>query len=153
MTLILGMQYSIKYYFCIPLINKHCMDKLSWISSADPAQVEELYQRFKKDPDSVDESLRKFFEGFDFALTDFSKSSGKNELYPSEFKVINLINGYRQRGHLFTRTNPVRIRRSYAPTLAIENFGLSQSDLDREFQAGNEIGIGKAKLKEYHLTS
>ena len=123
------------------------MDKFSWLSGADPAQVEELYQSFKKDPDSVDESLRKFFEGFDFARTDFSKSTEKAELYPSEFKVINLINGYRQRGHLFTKTNPVRTRRTYTPNLAIENFGLAQSDLEKEFQAGNEIGIGKAKLK------
>jgi len=123
------------------------MDKFSWLSSADPEQVEELYQSFKKDPDSVDESLRKFFEGFDFARTDFSRSSEKAELYPSEFKVINLINGYRQRGHLFTKTNPVRTRRTYSPNLAIENFGLSQSDLEKEFQAGNEIGIGRAKLK------
>jgi 2-oxoglutarate dehydrogenase E1 component len=123
------------------------MDKFSWLSSADPSQIEAFYQDFKKDPDSVDESLRKFFEGFDFARADFSKSSGKAELYPSEFKVINLINSYRQRGHLFTKTNPVRTRRTYTPTLAIENFGLAQSDLEKEFQAGNEIGIGKAKLK------
>jgi 2-oxoglutarate dehydrogenase E1 component len=124
------------------------MDKFSWLSSADPSQVEELYQSYLKDPDSVDESLRKFFEGFDFARTDFSKSSEKTELYPSEFKVINLINSYRQRGHLFTKTNPVRTRRTYTPNLAIENFGLAQSDLEKDFQAGNEIGIGKAKLKD-----
>jgi 2-oxoglutarate dehydrogenase E1 component len=123
------------------------MDKFSWLSSAEPSQIEDLYQTFKKDPNSVDESLRKFFEGFDFARTDFSKSSAKAELYPSEFKVINLINGYRQRGHLFTKTNPVRTRRTYTPDLAIENFGLTESDLDKEFQAGNEIGIGRAKLK------
>lgn len=62
--------------------------------------------------------------------------------------MINLINGYRQRGHLFTKTNPVRTRRTYTPSLSIENFGLITDDLEKEFQAGNEIGIGKAKLKE-----
>ncbi len=65
-----------------------------------------------------------------------------------EFRVLNLINGYRTRGHLFTHTNPVRDRRKYTPTLAVENFGLSESDLDTEFEAGEEVGIGKAKLKE-----
>lgn len=124
------------------------MDKFSWLSSADPAQVEDLYYQFKKDPTSVDESLRKFFEGFEFARTDFTKHSEKTELYPSEFKVINLINGYRQRGHLFTKTNPVRTRRTYTPSLSIENFGLTPEDLEKVFQAGNEIGIGKAKLKD-----
>jgi 2-oxoglutarate dehydrogenase E1 component len=66
---------------------------------------------------------------------------------PKEFRVINLIQGYRSRGHLFTRTNPVRIRRKYSPTLALENFGLSEADLDTVFQAGTEIGIGPAPLR------
>lgn len=123
-------------------------DKYSWLNSADPGYIEELYQSYKQDPGNVDESIRMFFEGFEFGQTDFSKRKTEPELYPSEFKVINLINGYRQRGHLFTRTNPVRVRRKYSPTLAIENFGLETGDLEKEFQAGNEIGIGKAKLKD-----
>ena len=69
------------------------------------------------------------------------------ENFQKEFKVINLINGYRDRGHLFTKTNPVRDRRTYSPTLAIENFGLEESDLDMVFQAGEEIGIGPATLR------
>jgi len=124
------------------------MDKFSWLNNADPAIIEELYQSFRTNPKSVEESWRKFFEGFEFARTDYSKSTGNNELYPSEFKVINLVNGYRQRGHLFTKTNPVRTRRKYSPTLDIENFGLAKEDLEKEFQAGNEIGIGKTKLKD-----
>jgi 2-oxoglutarate dehydrogenase E1 component len=124
------------------------MDKFSWLNSGDPSQIDELFQSYKKNPDSVDESWRKFFEGFEFARTDYTEKKEEPELYPTEFKVINLINGYRQRGHLFTKTNPVRTRRKYSPTLAIENFGLEEADLDKEFQAGNEIGIGKAKLRD-----
>src|SRR6185503_19808176 len=79
----------------------------------------------------------------------YSASGGTiPENVSKEFKVISLITGYRQRGHLFTKTNPVRERRSYQPTLAIENFGLSSKDLDTVFQAGGEIGIGAAKLKD-----
>src|SRR5690606_24743887 len=66
----------------------------------------------------------------------------------NEFKVLNLIQGYRSRGHLFTRTNPVRERRQYKPTLDLENFNLSESDLDSVFQAGEEIGIGPATLRD-----
>jgi len=58
-----------------------------------------------------------------------------------------LIHGYRQRGHLFTKTNPVRSRRKYLPTLDIENFGLQKSDLNTVFKAGNNIGIGPATLQ------
>ncbi len=124
------------------------MDKFSWLNSADPEQIEELYENYKSDPQAVDESWRSFFEGFEFSKTDYSTPSDDELLYPAEFRVINLINGYRQRGHLFTKTNPVRKRRTYTPTLALENFGLSEEDLEKEFQAGSEIGIGKAKLKD-----
>lgn len=124
------------------------MDKFSWVNNADPALIEELYQNYKNDPNSVEKSWKKFFEGFEFARTDYSAKAKDSELYPSEFKVINLINGYRQRGHLFTKTNPVRVRRKYSPDLSIENFDLTADDLEKEFQAGNEIGLGKAKLKD-----
>ncbi|MCB2221090.1 MAG: 2-oxoglutarate dehydrogenase E1 component [Bacteroidetes bacterium] len=131
------------------------MDRFSWLTGSDPEQIDELYRLYKEDPNSIDESWHKFFEGFEFARTDYPQLTEDKLIYPSEFKVINLINGYRQRGHLFTKTNPVRKRRTYTPTLALENFGLSESDLEKEFQAGNEIGIGKAKLKDIiaHLES
>jgi 2-oxoglutarate dehydrogenase E1 component len=124
------------------------MDKYSWLNNADPKLIEERYESYKIDPASVEEGWARFFEGFDFALSDYSRPSDEKGLIPSEFKVINLINGYRQRGHLFTKTNPVRTRRHYSPSLDIENFGLDKKDLEKEFQAGNEIGIGKAKLKD-----
>ncbi|HEX2617331.1 MAG TPA: thiamine pyrophosphate-dependent enzyme, partial [Flavobacteriales bacterium] len=52
------------------------------------------------------------------------------------------------RGHLFTATNPVRGRRLYTPTLEHANFGLTDADLDVVFEAGNELGIGPAKLSD-----
>lgn len=126
------------------------MDKYSFISNAHPDVIDNMFAQYKQDPESVDASWRNFFEGFEFARTDFSTGEGGAipENVSKEFKVIQLINGYRQRGHLFTKTNPVRERRKYAPTLEIENFGLSQGDLDTVFQAGNEIGIGPAKLRD-----
>ena len=132
------------------------MDEFTYISNADPAALENLYQQYKTNPSSVDESWARFFEGIDFATKTYSQkveASGNGstaipEQVLDEFKVINLINGYRSRGHLFTRTNPVRERRKYAPTLDIENFGLEASDLDTVFQAGDLIGIGASPLKQ-----
>lgn len=124
------------------------MDKFSYIGNADPAAVDNLYQSYLKDPSSVDEGWAKFFEGFEFARTNFEDTAGAvPENFQKEFKVINLINGYRSRGHLFTKTNPVRERRQYTPTLAIENFGLTEADLDTVFQAGSETGIGATTLR------
>ena len=126
------------------------MDKYSYISNAHPEVIDSMYAQYKNDSQSVDITWQKFFEGFEFARTDFSSGSGSAvpENVSKEFKVIQLINGYRQRGHLFTKTNPVRERRQYTPTLEVENFGLSIADLDTVFQAGNEIGIGPSKLRD-----
>ena len=129
------------------------MDSFSYLSNADPALIDNLYQQYLKQPDSVDESWGKFFEGIDFNNKQYPvKRNGNIQQAPEElnreFSVINLINGYRARGHLFTRTNPVRERRTYTPTLDIENFGLEPSDLQTVFQAGSLIGIGPAKLSD-----
>ncbi len=130
-------------------VNKHTqMDKFSYLNNIDPDVIEDLYQKFKENPGSVDESWRMFFEGFEFSRTNYADNETDTRVYPDEFKVINLITAYRQRGHLFTKTNPVRARRTYSPTLDIENFGLTKSDLSRSFQAGTEIGIGRATLQQ-----
>ena len=110
--------------------------------------IEDLYKDFKNNPESVDESWKKFFQGFEFAGTNFKSTKAGAEMLTDEFKVLNLIDGYRRRGHLFTKTNPVRIRREYSPNLDIENFELQKSDLGKRFQAGNQLGLQNATLQE-----
>ena len=136
------------------------MEKQAYVGSGDPAAIDQLYQSYLQDPNSVDISWQKFFEGFEFAQKFFPLKSGAEStaspLLQKEFDVINLINAYRKSGHLFTKTNPVRERRKYTPTLSIDNFNLSNADLETEFDAGRSIGLGKAKLKDIinhlHLT-
>lgn len=125
------------------------MDKFSYLGNGDIVAIESLYKQFLSDKNSVDPSWQQFFEGFEFARRNYEESDGEVPAQVrKEFNVINLINGYRSRGHLFTQTNPVRERRKYLPTLAIENFSLETSDLDTVFQAGTQIGIGPAKLRD-----
>ena len=120
------------------------MDKHSYLSNADASVIDEYYQQYLANPENVGEGWRKFFEGFEFARKNYE--TDVPEGFDKEFKVLALINGYRTRGHLFTKTNPVRIRRQYLPTLEIENFGLTQADLDTVFQAGKEVGVGATTL-------
>jgi 2-oxoglutarate dehydrogenase E1 component len=126
------------------------MDKFTHVGNQEIAAVEELYSLYLSDPDALDASWKDFFAGFELARKSYRSafSTGTDPNIDKEFAILNLIHGYRQRGHLFTKTNPVRSRRQYAPTLDIENFGLQQSDLDTVFQAGNNIGIGPATLRE-----
>ncbi len=146
------------------------MDKFSFLNAVHPSYIAELYEKYLQYPDSVEPSWRAFFQGFDFgneySAQDFfgvAEASeapqyleGANcENVIKEFQVVKLIDGYRTRGHLFTKTNPVRERRKYAPTLAIENFGLTQQDLKATFKAGEILGIGENTLEEIikHLES
>ncbi len=127
------------------------MDKFSYLSNTTPEVVESMYQQYLADANSVDVTWQKFFEGFDFAKESFPMLANEEVASPQiakESKVLTLIQAYRDHGHLFTKTNPVRERRRYEPNLDIENFGLSSADLETVFQAGNEIGIGAAKLKD-----
>jgi 2-oxoglutarate dehydrogenase E1 component len=127
------------------------MDKFSYLSNMDVSTVEHLYQSYKSDPNSVAQDWQQFFAGFDFAeqLYDQDDASfGIPANVKKEFDVINLINSYRKTGHLFTKTNPVRARRKYSPTLEKENFELSDADLEITFRAGTMIGIGPAPLRQ-----
>ncbi|NWJ49491.1 MAG: 2-oxoglutarate dehydrogenase E1 component [Bacteroidetes bacterium] len=123
------------------------MDSLNYLNSSDPTVIEQFYEQYLNDPKSVEPGWRKFFEGFQFAQQHY-QSKQSDVASSAEFKVINLITGYRRRGHLFTQTNPVRTRRQYRPTLDIENFGLTQKDLDSYFNAGEELGLGKTTLRK-----
>jgi 2-oxoglutarate dehydrogenase E1 component len=125
------------------------MDRFSLVGNHEIGAIEELYNSYLQNPKDIDESWRNFFEGFELARKSYDSQSleliDKSQL-EKEFGILNLINGYRQRGHLFTRTNPVRRRRQYTPTLEYKNFGLQESDLNSIFEAGKEIGIGPATL-------
>lgn len=144
------------------------MDRFSFLNAAHTAHFADLYDKYLQHPDSVEPSWRAFFQGFDFGVEESGISLNtedtmviavpgldntqqtikvSNEIR-KEFQVVRLIDGYRTRGHLFTKTNPVRDRRQYTPTLAIENFGLDKSDLDVVFSSGEILGLGSSTLKD-----
>lgn len=120
----------------------------SYLQNADPTAIDNLYQQYKSDQESVDFGWRKFFEGFDLGSQKGETTTVVSDDAAKEINVMNLIHAYRQSGHLFAKTNPLRERRQYTPTLAIENFGLETADLEKTFNAGNEVGLGAAKLKD-----
>jgi len=135
------------------------MDKYSYVSNAHVGYIDELYKSYQQDPQSVDISWQKFFEGFEFSqLKTNGKANGTEKQsapvlagsvdIAKEIKVSQLIQAYRGRAHLLSKTNPVRPRKDRQPRLELENFGLDESDLQTVFQAGNELGIGAAKLKD-----
>ncbi len=105
------------------------MTPLSYLSNAELDVFEGLYHQFQQDPFSVDQEWRNFFEGFEFSRTDFTQKNDKTS-----------VEG----------TNPVRPRREHEGPIVLEDFGLSDSDMDTEFHAGERIGLGSATLREIH---
>lgn len=132
------------------------MDRFSFLGGVHSAFIDELYEQYLSSPDSIEPSWRAFFQGYDFAREEYSEDEAQDyalglnhaqivEEIRKEFQVLSLIDAYRNRGHLFTATNPVRSRREYHPKLSLENFGLSQGDLNSPFQAAKEIGFEESK--------
>lgn len=138
------------------------MDRFSFLNAAHTAFFADLYEQYLQNPDSVEPSWRSFFQGFDFAQANYgseevaqqiayvaSGDSGEiSEKMQKEFNVLKLIEGYRTRGHLFTKTNPVRDRRVHGPSLALENFGLSQADLNTVFDAAKMVNMKPSSLAD-----
>jgi 2-oxoglutarate dehydrogenase E1 component len=148
------------------------MDANSYIANAHGDYLDNLYQSYKADPQSVDASWQKFFEGFDFAQQypedGMPQADGEGVLTTSastnqagavravdtvaadkETQVRNLIHAYRSRGHLVAKTNPVRERKDRKARLNIADFGLSDADLDTKFKNGEVLGLGsEATLRE-----
>jgi 2-oxoglutarate dehydrogenase E1 component len=132
------------------------MDKFSFLNAAHTAYFADLYDQYLQNPDSVEPSWRAFFQGYDFGSENYGMdgeiiegvSTQIPEHVQKEFNVVRLIDGYRMRGHLFTKTNPVRERRAYTPSLDINNFDLSENDLATVFNAGEVLGIGPKTLRE-----
>lgn len=134
------------------------MKDFTYITNSSPGFIENLYRDFVKNPDAVDPDLRKFFEGFDFAINYAAdnghevaekKSASAVDLssLTKEFSVYNIILAYRKKGHLIAKTNPIRERKDRGANLELKYFGLNEGDLDTEFQAGKSIGLGKTSLK------
>jgi 2-oxoglutarate dehydrogenase E1 component len=143
------------------------MKDFSYITGSSPAFIENLYQDFVKDPNSVDPEMKKFFEGFDFAISSGnSNGNGKTattaepatkKVVPAEttsstdwmreLKAYRMILGYRNKGHLIAKTNPIRSRKDRGANIGLAFFGLSEADLDTEFQAGQLIGLGTTSLR------
>lgn len=136
------------------------MKDFSYITSSHPSYIEQLYQEFSRSPESIDPDLRKFFEGFDFAVTQLEGkpstaaiASGSEIDWKKELGVYRLILGYRNKGHLIAKTNPIRQRKDRGANLDLAFFGLSEADLDATFYAGNLIGLGTVTLRaiQQHL--
>jgi len=130
----------------------------------DPEFVDELYQRYQRDPGSVDESWAALFRSFDrdyaadrpgaLALTPNRTARSfvsveAHEHFPPGIQIYDLVHTFREHGHLVASIDPLgRGDREHA-FLALEQFGFSEADLDREVTCAGFHGTARATVREY----
>jgi 2-oxoglutarate dehydrogenase E1 component len=102
--------------------------------------VEDYHQRWLADPDSVDESWRSFFEGYELGKTPMRADAGVQGVGPPPAQeavkgVTRLVDAYRELGHTLADLDPLKLtpRRQSDEHLDLATFGLSQEDMDQVF--------------------
>ena len=134
------------------------MKDFSFITNSHPSYIESPYNDFVQNPETVDPEMKKFFEGFDFAVSHGVNGGNGNGAavaaapaavdWMREIRVYRMILGYRNKGHLIAKTNPIRTRKDRDANLDMSFFGFTEANLDEEYFAGNLIGLGKTTLRK-----
>ena len=127
------------------------MKDYSYVFNAHPEFIDNLYKNYMNDPQSVEEGWRVFFDGFEFATKDSDSETQQGAAgmsSPKEFSVYAIIDGFRNRGHLLSTTNPIRQRIDRKPHLDLADYGLSDADLDKTFSVSKLIGLENGTLRQ-----
>lgn len=134
--------------------------------------VESLYASYLKDPQSVAEDWRRYFEKFadeevgavaigpsfqprsifnpprsSNGSVDRNGSGDHHDLAIMQDRVDQLIRAFRVRGHAMAQTNPLGLERPYQPELDPEYYGFSDQDMDRLFSTETIHGAETRTLR------
>jgi 2-oxoglutarate dehydrogenase E1 component len=114
--------------------------KFSYATATNVGYIEEQYEQFRKNPALVEESWRKFFEGYEFAISQGAgdaSATGKGGGDQEAAQVEAYINAYRVLGHLSSHLNPLAPKPPLRPDMAPESHGLKNVNKTRKFVAAN----------------
>lgn len=107
--------------------------------------LEELWERFQKDPNSVDPSFRTYFASL---KTSPSIPTPTATGAPLNLRVAYLISSYRTYGHLMAKINPIRTEEAALPwQLQLERFGFTSADLSENVPTNGFLASETAPLK------
>lgn len=118
------------------------------------AIIEEMYERYKKNPSDVDPAWRNYFQKLEKreVVTAGLKAKPVATIpreHDSNCKVCNLIEAYRTYGHLLAKINPIARHEVEEPwQLKLETYGFSSTDLPKEFSTCGLLKKDKATLQE-----
>ncbi len=72
----------------------------------------------------------------------------EQEVVEKESKVLQLINAYRVRGHLYANVNPLGLEYYYYPELELSYHGFTVWDFERSYDTGEFCGKKRGKLRD-----
>lgn len=116
----------------------------SYASFANASALEALYQQYLKDPQSIENSWRYFFEGFDFARSKLASIPTSGDI-----RSYLLIEAYRRWGHLRATSNPIALHPpSPIPELTPAYWGFKDEEYPLSFPTYGFLKEKEVSLKE-----
>ena len=149
-------------------------DRYGYLLGMDASALQDLYEQYKSNPAQIAPDWRLFFEGFDLGVhhdtgmpetpdtpviplstPTKTDSFAAADNYREEFAVVALIDAYRSRGHLLSKTNPIRERKFRDPGVDLGAHGLTEAHLGHTYRAARLLGLKPAPLSDIiaHLQS
>jgi 2-oxoglutarate dehydrogenase E1 component len=119
-------------------------DSVALLASSE--YVEQMYERWRRDPKSLGEEWRYFFAGFDLAYRPTGAVAAERAAEQSQ--VASLIFAYRSIGHLIAQLDPLGDNLQTHPLLELAHFELGDEHLDKVFDTGHLGGPRQATLRE-----
>ncbi len=114
--------------------------------------LEQLYQQFQQDPASLPDEWRAYFASLGTAPTDgrliADSQQRQKAVAQLQDRVDQLVRGFRVRGHLEAKIDPLGIPRPTNRELNPESYALLPSDMDRKFSARTINGENFRPLRE-----
>jgi 2-oxoglutarate dehydrogenase E1 component len=120
------------------------VERITSINRSNLEYLEALYQTFQQNPDAVEPQWRLFFEGMEFA----QQAPSQTKFSAQELSVYNLIEHYRDYGHLKADLDPLQLVKRETSSFELSKFGLKPSDLEQTFAVGAMLGFEKSKLRD-----
>lgn len=150
----------------------------SYLTSGNEAYLEELYEAYLADPESVGPEWRQYFNNLAKLLPrppggdvshaavreqflELARNSARMQVPQSmdnyqdqqQERVMELIAAYRRVGHLQANIDPLGLYKGvYNPTLELGYYGFTEQDTKKTFNVGSFSSLGKATatLGEIH---
>src|SRR5215218_3812180 len=131
------------------------MEPFDFVNRANADFIDRLFEQYRKDPRSVSEQWQAFFAGFqsgvnrsEAASTDFAARAQIEPTVPLTFGVFDLVHTYREIGHFVAKLDPLGHDRPDHPLLHLDNFGMSDADLNRVVGRGSFYGPTNGTLND-----